>query len=89
MIKQRQEELGAQISQARHNTHLATVSALVELQAAAKELIDAVGALDGIVEIPNGEAMRLAKSADVVRVLIGEPSLQLKTQPAAIQGGQP
>lgn len=75
MIKHRQEELGAQIHQARHNTHMATVSALVALQAAAKELIDAVGALDGICDMPYGEAMRLAKSADVVRVLIGEPSL--------------
>lgn len=60
------------------NSELATVPALVALQAAAKELIDAVAELDGICEMPYREAMRLAEAADVVRVLIGEASLLVK-----------
>ena len=45
---------------------------LAQFQVASRALVEAVDALEGVAEMPLGEARTLAVSADVVRVLLGD-----------------
>ena len=52
-----------------------TQKELQRLRISARDLVAEIDKLEGVAELPYGNAVRLASATDAVRVSLGEPSV--------------